>query len=406
MNPRPRSQLSPSPAARMLGVLLVASGIVYSCVERPDEEEASDPTVRATLESSAACVMTQADEFLAAAETLQETTRAWAKAPEDADLRSEAKDAWTEAMVVWHRLESMKFGPAGSSSSVDQGGSVGGQDLRDLIYSWPVVNSCRVDQAIESEAYEDDLKNEPVNAQGLDAIEYLLFYEATASTCLATTAIISDGRWDEIEDLTSRRAAYAAAAAGLVEEHAQSLVNAWDPAEGDFRAALAQAGESGPFETQDAALDAVIDGIFYIELVVKDQKLAIPLAINAVCPESSCPEDFEHQFSGLSKEAIAQNLAGLELLFHGCGEGAIGIEGLLEEAGAELNAKAVHDAISGIRAALDAIEEDDLVEALAEDPQSVNDLYDDIKVLTDLLKGDLVEILEVTLPSSVGGDND
>lgn len=206
--------------------------------------------------------------------------------------------------------------------------------------------------------------------------------------------------------MPARRAAYANASAELVGKHATALLNAWAPEDGDFQSKFTSAGESGPFERQNAALNAVIHGIFYIEAVVKDQKLALPLALRDGCANTSCPEDIEHQWSGLSKDAIAQNVAGFELIFHGCGENALGLEGLLEERGASLTAEEVQAAIDGIHQALSAIEEDDLVDALVEDPKSVNDLYDAIKVLTDLLKGDLVEVLEVSVPTSVGGDND
>lgn len=398
--------LPSSPALRALGALLIGSGITYSCVERPTEDEPIDPTVRATLESSAACAMSQADEFLEAARTLHSKVEAWAESPDDADARSEAQDAWTEAMLSWHRTEPMTFGPAGSSSSVDEGGAVGGRDLRDLIYSWPLINSCRIDQAIEVQAYDGDLGAEPINAQGLDAIEYLLFYDAPESSCLATTAIVADGRWDAIDDLMQRRADYATAAASLVRDHANTLKNAWDPEGEDFLASFVQAGENGPFETQTEALNAVIDAIFYVEKLVKDQKLAIPLAISEECTEELCPEDVEHEFSGLSKRSIRENIVGFELILEGCGDDPIGLAGLLVDKGAELDADELRDAVSGVYDALDAIEEDDLIDALAEDPDSVRDLYDAVKVLTDLLKNDLVEILEVNVPSSVGGDND
>ncbi len=386
--------------------LLIASSITYSCVERPDEEEPIDPVVRETLESAATCVMNHAEAFLDAAKTLETKTGEWAGTPEDLALLEEAQVAWTDAMLVWHQMEPMAFGPAGSSSAVADGGAVGGKDLRDLIYSWPLINSCRIDQVLENRAYEDALDEEPVNAQGLDAIEYLLFYDAPESSCLETTRIVADGLWDAIDDLESRRATYAHAAAQLVKTHAESLKNAWDPDDEDFYSKFVEAGESGPFESQKAALNAIVDGIFFIEALVKDQKLAVPLAISESCTMESCPDAIEHQFSGLSKEGLRQNLIGLETLFDGCGGDPTGLEKLLEENGADLKADELLAAIQGVHEALDAIEEADLVEALSEDPDSVNDLYDAIKTLTDLLKNDLVEVLDVELPNSVGGDND
>ena len=52
-------------------------------------------------------------------------------------------------MAAWQELEGLQIGPAGSSLS-----TIGGQDLRDEIYSYPNVNRCRSDQETVEEAWD------------------------------------------------------------------------------------------------------------------------------------------------------------------------------------------------------------------------------------------------------------
>ena len=73
----------------------------------------------------------------------------------------------------------MQLGPAGDSLKF-----VGGQDLRDEIYSWPLTNPCMVDQRTargeyaEATFFDDVL----VNSTGFDALETLLFSEPNTHT--------------------------------------------------------------------------------------------------------------------------------------------------------------------------------------------------------------------------------
>ncbi len=99
---------------------------------------------------------------------------------------------------------------------------------------------------------------------------------------------------------------------------------------------------------------------------------------------------------------------GFSKLFGGCdaaGEGK-GLEDLLIASGASDLAQRVANALSGAIAAAEAIEENDLEESLAKDYASVKALHEAIKVLTNLLKNELVIVLGVELPKTVEGDND
>ena len=76
----------------------------------------------------------------------------------------EAQEMWLEAITVWQEVELLQVGPAGSSLR-----AVNGRDLRDEIYSWPTVNTCRVDQRTVDSSWLSDsfFEDNLVNAYGL-----------------------------------------------------------------------------------------------------------------------------------------------------------------------------------------------------------------------------------------------
>ena len=390
-------------ASLALTAIAVAMASSSACGEDGGgkKKESVDPARTKVLESSARCALDMSREFSTKADALVSAAAALEAAPTDAALQGAARTAWQDAMSTWQRSEMMQFGPAASSSA-----AVGGADLRDEIYSWPLVSTCRVDQKIVEQLWKGDFAAEAVNARGLDSIEYLLFHSGPENDCAATNLINTDGSWAAITDLDLRRAAYAHAAAKDVQTRAKALESAWEPGQGDFFASLSQAGKSGPYPSQKEALNAVSDGLFYVELVVKDTKLAKPLGMTPECVAKSCPDALEHQTAKRAKQSISDNMAGFEMLYRGCGVDATGFDGLLRERGAAGVADKIDAALLDVSAKIGAIEEDDLAEALANDQPSVLALYEAVKRLTDVLKTEFVMVLDVEIPQSVGGDND
>lgn len=408
MSSFPSTRTEPtSRTALSIAAILLAFGITYSCVERPGEEKPTDPDRTAFLESSARCVLTQAETFAESAKNLREAASSWNDDVAHAEARETVQDAWHEAMLDWQQLEVMQLGPIGSSNSPDAGGAIGGRDLRSQIYSWPNVNACSVDQDLVAETWDDELESESVNVRGLDAIEYLLFEDGTESACPTTASIISGGDWDAVMDLDARRAAYALAAAEQVESLANDVVAAWSADGKDFTSQLVSAGELGPYETQNDGVNAVTDALFYIEKMVKDLKVGIFAEIVA-CPATGvCPKVPEHEHAGISKRSVEANISGFETLYFGCGgEEPMGLDALLRADGAGTLADEIEAALDGVHGALDAIEEADLAVTLVGDRESFVALYDALKVLTDLMKEQVVVVLNVDLPQTVSGDND
>lgn len=397
--------------ARRSAVAFAALLLLAACKEDKQDKQpgpAEDPdggtgvTRGALVDAVAACVGDGVAQFLARATELEAATKAWAAAPGDG-TRDAARSAFTAAADAWQALEPLQIGPAASSTLP------GGQNLREEIYSWPLVSGCAADGQIASRGYEaPTFASSLVNRRGLFVIEYLLHYDGEASQCPPVSA--EPAGWAELtaDEKNARRRAYAAAAAGDVRARATALAEAWDPAKGNFAGTLRTAGPGNAvYRTPQLALNAVSDALFYADTHLKDQKLARPLGLRD-CMTPTCPERLESIFGGRSKANIAGNVAGLRRITEGCGPGfaGVGFDDLLESVGAEPVAARLRQAGAGMEAALAAIAQADLKEALAADPASVRGLHAAVKVFTDLLKTEIASVLNLELPSVVATDND
>lgn len=338
-------------------------------------------------------------DFAAATATLETAVAAWAASGSDTD-RDAARDAWRGAMDLWQQAEAMQIGPAGAVDT-----TVAGEDLRDEIYSWPIVNRCRVDQELVSAEYVDvdGFAAENVNVRGLDTLEYLLFYEADDNGCAALSTINMDGSWDAIvPELATRRAAYAATAATLVRRAAEGLVGRWDDG---FLDALTTAGAgSETYRSAQDALNAISDALFYIDKETKDMKVAEPGGISETCLAAACPELRESLWANRSVEHMANNLRGFQRIYEGP-TGGRGFDDLLVDSGDPALAEAMRSAVVRAITAIEAVGAD-VPTALAANPDALIPVYDAIKSLTDLLKTQFITVLDLEVPMRAETDND
>ena len=318
----------------------------------------------------------------------------------DADPAQQlAQDRWIDAMLIWQELEVAQVGPAGSSLT-----AVAGEDVRDEIYSWPTVNPCRVDQEIVSNGWLDEgwFDATLVNSYGLDALEHLV-YGGEDNACPGQVDINADGTWQAMtpDEVDQQRVAFGLALTDHLRQQSQDLAERWSPEAGNFSGALALAGSS-PYASAQEALNAVFDALFYLELVTKDRKLAQPLGLSN-CSTTTCPDDAEHLISGISGDAIVANLVGFERLFTG-GEGA-GLDDLLRDLG---HAELSDEILAEVAVAIETAEQSGLAvhDGVESNPAEMRAVYDAVKGVTDLLKGDLVTVLALTIPSEAAGDND
>ncbi|WP_044185788.1 imelysin family protein [Hyalangium minutum] len=402
----PRNRLE---GARGAGVFALA---VLTCLCACKEDSKPDPgntppaeTVRKELLAAVgSCEQSRSKAFQATAVELETATAALAAAPDTAN-RDAARAAFHRAMDAWQEIDAMQVGPTLPRSQP------GGAELRDNIYSWPLVSRCAVEEQIVARGYESqDFPAMLVSRRGLYAVEFLLFYEGTDTACAPSSPIVAGGTWAAlpVEERQARKRAYAAAAAKAVRARADQLADAWDPGKGNFGATLASPGTGNAiYPSVQMALNSVSDGLFYLDSEMKDRKLARPLGLRE-CDSESCPELLESIYAGRSKANLRNNLVGFRRIVEGCGEGfsGRGFDDLLEAVGSDSLAQALRSRLVAADAALNAIEEQDLAQALVQDKASVRALYDSLKGVTDLLKTDFVTVLDLELPQTVEGDND
>lgn len=323
----------------------------------------------------------------------------------DADWTA-ARAAWRDAMRAWQVLEVLQVGPAGSRTL-----RVGGRSLRDEIYSWPAVNPCRVDQETASEdfASADFFTREAINTRGLAAVEYLLFDPDTANACAAAVDINAQGTWAALvanDQVAGLRARYAARAAAEVSRRAEELVGAWDAAGEDFAGQLIGAGDADSiFDSAAVAIDEVFRALYYVELQVKDRKLAPPAGLHPDCLADTCPQLQESRWADASKDHLLANLIAAERVFLGGTSAGVGFDDFLHAVGASDLATEMTNDLANAIAAVEAIP-GTLTEALAADPTAVRDAYIAVKEFTDDLKSRFVTVLSLRIGQEGAGDND
>ena len=339
-------------------------------------------------------------DFAAELDRLDDALQAWSDTVEAGgdgmSERSVAQEVFADVMAAWQRIEVMQIGALASSLN----GAPGAEDLRDEIYSWPTINTCRVDQETVARGFEDaDFFTENLaNAYGLDAIEFLLWGEAD-TVCPGQVPPASDGSWDALGEQGVRqgRAAYALALTAHLQDLTAGLQTTWD----SFGDELTLDG-TGVYEDEQEALDAAYHALFYLETTVKDRKLAQPLGL-IDCSETLCPDDVESLPSGLGAHDVYWNLVGFEDLFTG-GDGT-GLDDVLVDLGHEDLATQILTDLGAAQAAAEAVDApfDDAVENRTADVEA---LYEAVKLVTDALKGDLATVLSLSIPDDAAGDND
>lgn len=358
----------------------------------------------ALLRELGQCALSAYRDFAAAAAELRAAAEAAAADPAEGK-RAAAQAAWARAVDLWQQAEPLDFGPAAASPSP------GAQGLRGGIYAFPDFNRCLLEQQLVARIYEGDVFSAvPESTRGLAALEYLLFYAGADNACAATAAINQDGTWAALgaDELARRKAAYARAAAADLHLRAQALVRAWEPGQGGFLTQLQGAGAgSAVFSSQAAALKAAADGLFHLEFVVKDRKLAMPLGLRD-CAAASCPEALESPFADRGRLHVRNNLLGFRKVMQGCGpDGAgLGFDDLISGAGnAELAGRMTRDLQAAIAAA-EGLSPPSLRQALIQSRPAVEALYQAVKRVADQLKGELTVTLQVSPPRRVEGDQD
>ena len=317
------------------------------------------------------------------------------------DLHAAAQDQWVLTMGAWAKLDVMQIGPQASSLSAISGG-----DIRDEIYSWPTsVNACVVDQITANESFLNGefINQTLVNGYGLDALEHLLF-AGFETNCPAQVPPLSDGSWDALgeDGISLNRLQYGIVVSAHLEGQATDLLQTWSADGGNFSGHLARSTEDSPYASDQEALNAVFDALFFLEKTTKDVKLAKPLGV-LDCSDDICPDDVEGLLSQSSLISVEANIIGFSELFHG-GE-SVGMDDLLVEVGHGDLSEQISADIDEALVALAAIE-GPLDEAIVERYDTVETFYTELRDVTTALKGDLATVLALQIPAEATGDND
>lgn len=298
-----------------------------------------------------------------------------------------AQDAFATTMLQWQRMEVFQIGPWSSSLLSDVG-----QDLRDDVYSWPLVNSCRIDQVTASKEYlaEDFFEASLVSVRGLDAIGYLLSVSVD-STCPSQVPPISDGVWAELseDEIQHRRIEYAQV---LAEGIKSTLLVGSEQWSNGFPHDL--------YENQSEALNDVFNAMLYVEEMVKERKIAHPLGLRPEC-STDCYLDVE---GGDSVAYLIANLQAFELLFTlGTDDG--GMTGVLSDIG---EGEIANQIVTNTQLTIEKLEtlEDSLAASIQQSPEDVQSVLDVLSDVTSPLKWDLAAVLRLEVPKSTAGDND
>ena len=198
---------------------------------------------------------------------------------------------------------------------------------------------------------------------------------------------------------------------------AATVADRWAADGGDYRATFLDP------ETTGEALQHLTDGLFAMDLLVKDRKLGIPTGIHDDCSSTACPELVESPYARNSFANIGANAASFKTLFEG-GDGFGFDDFIVDQEFAEVadrfvaNTQSVIDYLEDIDAALYdqvvAIEDDDrgteCLNAFAgpdlRAELSACTLVGLVKRVTDDLKIDFVTIVGVALPGGAQTDND
>ena len=146
--------------------------------------------------------------------------------------------------------------------------------------------------------------------------------------------------------------------------------------------------------------------IFYVELNVKDAKLAGPLGISPDCTAATCPELLESRFANESLSAVDTNLRAFrDVVYGGPGSDGYGFGDLLRSSGADTIAD---DLEAGVDEALSRLPliTDPMAEALVTDTAPPIALHGAVRELTTLLKTQFVSALALRVPNEGAADND
>jgi predicted lipoprotein len=363
---------------------------VVGCGDAP--ASSGDFSKKLLLESAGACSAFHACQLSTVAFELGRQVTLYADDPSEERL-DEARAAWIQAVEAWSATAPARFGPiAGVVADKYHGRGIGG-----FIHVWPALNRCEIEKQVANRAYEAGFDGIRPAARGLPALEYLLFYEGNDTAC---SAISSAGEvWATLstDEIAEAKRDYAKSVVQDLYLKTEELVNVWAEDGENFGATLASYEGYG---SEQEALNVVAWSLLYPYDTVRDLKVGPLAGIGTAKPNEMTP------YAEVDLQTIVANMQAFRALFQGCGEegAGIGFDDWLVAAGAGDLAADILQALEDIDARASALPP--LHEATSEEMVA---FYADLKVLSDLLKGQLFgsgSVLNLKLPAGVASDTD
>ena len=315
--------------------------------------------------------------------------------------RETAVAAWAAAVDAWEQADEVLIGPAAMNN----------KDLREDIYAWPLLAPCGLDRDTASRwasVASYDINVQPPNERSLLSIEYLLFTTDAMHTCpLEPTGWAALGA-----DLPRARCRLAEAIAVDVAAKGAQVHAAWRADGGNYVGELANAGKSGSISTAQEGVNRISDGMFYVDRIVKDMKLAEAAGIAAnscATVQMPCLPEVELRLADRGTQAIRANLVALRAVFTGtpAGGGADGpsFDEFLRAVGQAELADRMLANLDAVIAKANALP-DSFVTALQSNYAAVKDTHAALTVFTNDLKSQFLTVLALDIPDDVASDND
>lgn len=305
-------------------------------------------------------------EFYSETVTLKEKITAFIDNPNTTTL-DDAKEAWIATQLAWEKTEPYQLGPVDVLRSESK-----------LNY-WPKDTSA-IQTVIESTiSFDEDFMNTVgASKKGLPVLEYLLFANSTDETLrLFTTDALND-----------RYKAYANSLATDITKQAGLLYDAWQPSKGNY---------SRTFLNDSSAMEMLVNQMIALAENMKAKKLGKPMGKQSGGnPNSREVESFE---SGKSFDNILANLDTLATLFNATYDADAYTLGdyLKAEEFDELQTN-IFGRISFLQTEVNSLKNDTtLAQAIDNQDERLESLYDSVTELIRLLKVDLSTALNTTV---------
>lgn len=319
----------------------------------------------------------------------------------------QAQQSWKETMYRWEHFELFQVGPLAE----------GGKVLKYNIYAWPgQAHFCRIDEEAlkASKDVNYKLPSNP-NRKGLQALEYLLFDQVLESHCPLGNGVAIEWNAQAPEQKWASRCAYLDRLVVDLDLQSTQLVQAWGDADANAMTQLI-----GHAEQEESMMQALYESLFYVDLELKNKKIAAPAGLDPKhCPSSPepCLDRQEFPFANFSRQGIEANVLALIDVVFGppLGERQGGLSGLIRAKGRDDVADRTEASLIELANLIQTDPSSSLPDLIQNQNQEnceitslswVCRLRVALKSLASDLKREYASILDLQIPDASDGDND